>query len=248
MASSAHVFLMCPPEYFNVAYIINPWMHGNLKRIDNAVAKQQWRALYDAITDRATVRLVHSQPGSPDMVFTANAGLVKGRKFVVSRFRYPERQYEEPYFADWFMDRGYDVSLMPRDVPFEGARKVLEERLDVEIALLKLVDSRFYHLDTCFCPLESGYLLYYPPAFDEPSRREIERRIPAARRMAIGEEDALAFACNAVGIGRTVVVNRATPDFVRALGSKGFEVVQSPLTEFMKAGGSAKCLTLRLDE
>lgn len=272
MAQSRHVFLMCPPEYFNVAYIINPWMHGNLKRIDNAVAKQQWRALYDAITDRATVRLVHSQPGSPDMVFTANAGLVKGRKFVVSRFRYPERQYEEPYFADWFMDRGYDVSMMPRDCPFEGAgdalfdrgeallwmahghrsiegaREVLADRLDVEIALLHLVDSRFYHLDTCFCPLEGGYLLYYPPAFDEPSRREIERRIPAARRMAIGEEDALAFACNAVGIGRTVVVNRATPDFVRALGSKGFEVVQTPLTEFMKAGGSAKCLTLRLDE
>ncbi len=272
MAASRHVFLMCPPEYFNVAYIINPWMHGNLKRIDNAVAKQQWRALYDAITDRATVRLVASQPGSPDMVFTANAGLVKGRQFVCSRFRYPERQYEEPYFADWFMDRGYDVSLMPRDCPFEGAgdalfdrgqdllwmahghrsiegaREVLAGRLDVDIALLHLVDSRFYHLDTCFCPLDGGYLLYYPLAFDDASRREIERRVPAARRMAVGEEDALAFACNAVGIGQTVVVNRATPEFVHTLGAKGFEVVQSPLTEFMKAGGSAKCLTLRLDE
>ena len=271
MPASAHVFLMCPPEYFNVAYIINPWMHGNLKRIDNAVARQQWRALYDAITDRATVRLVNPQPGSPDMVFTANAGIVKGRTFVVSRFRYPERQYEEPYFADWFMDRGYDVSLMPRDCPFEGAgdalfdrgeallwmahghrsiegaRKVLEERLDVEIALLKLVDSRFYHLDTCFCPLEGGYVLYYPPAFDEDARAQIERRVPAAKRIAVGEEDALAFACNAVGIDSTVVVNRATPDLVRALSGKGFEVVQIPLSEFMKAGGSAKCLTLRLD-
>ena len=69
-------------------------------------------------------RLVLPQPGSPDMVFTANAGLVKAKRFVVSRFRYPERQYEEPYFTDWFMDRGYDVSLMPRDVPFEGAAVV----------------------------------------------------------------------------------------------------------------------------
>ena len=117
---SNHLFLMCPPEYFTVAYIINPWMHGNLRRIDNAVAKQQWRSLYDAVADLATVRLVLPQPGSPDMVFTANAGLVKGRRFIVSRFRYPERQYEEPYFADWFMDRGYEVSLMPRDVPFEA--------------------------------------------------------------------------------------------------------------------------------
>src|SRR6478752_6695005 len=128
MRRSKHVFLMCPPEYFNVAYIINPWMHGNLRKIDNAVAKQQWRALYDVLTDHATVRLVLPQPGSPDMVFTANAGLVKGRKFIVSRFRYPERQYEEPYFADWFMDRGYEVSLMPRDVPFEGAGDALFDR------------------------------------------------------------------------------------------------------------------------
>jgi len=271
-AEGRHVFLMCPPEYFTVAYIINPWMHGNLRLVDNAVAKQQWRALYDTLTDHAVVRLVLPQPGSPDMVFTANAGLVKGRQFVVARFRYPERQYEEPYFADWFMDRGYEVSLMPRDVPFEGAgdalfdrgepwlwmahghrsisaaREVLYERLGVDAVTLKLVDTRFYHLDTCFCPLEGGYLLYYPPAFDEASRETIEKRVPATRRIAIGEEDALAFACNAVNIDDKVVVNRATPAFVKALAAKKFEVIQTPLTEFMKAGGSAKCLTLRLDE
>jgi N-dimethylarginine dimethylaminohydrolase len=270
---------MCPPEYFTVAYIINPWMHGNLRRIDNAVARQQWRALYDTLTDHATVRLVLPQPGSPDMVFTANAGLVQGREFIVSRFRYPERQGEEPYFADWFMDRGYNVSLMPRDVPFEGAgdalfdrgdrasgsrntllwmahghrsisaaREVLHERLDVEVVTLKLVDQRFYHLDTCFCPLEGGYAMYFPPAFDDESRQQIEKRVPAAKRIAIEEEDALNFACNAVNIDSVVVVNRATPGFVKALGARGFEVMQTPLSEFMKAGGSAKCLTLRLDE
>jgi N-dimethylarginine dimethylaminohydrolase len=206
------------------------------------------------------------------MVFTANAGLVKGRRFLVSRFRYPERQYEEPYFADWFLDRGYEVSLMPRDVPFEGAgdalyergrkrlwfayghrsvlaaREVIEGRLEGEVVALKLTDQRFYHLDTCFCPLEGGHVLYYPPAFDAASRALIERLVPAARRIAVGEEDALAFACNAVAIGRTVVVNRAGTAFVDALGRRGFEVVQTPLSEFMKAGGSAKCLTLRLDE
>jgi N-dimethylarginine dimethylaminohydrolase len=272
MPASKHVFLMCPPEYFTVAYIINPWMHGNLRRIDNAVAKQQWRALYDTLTDHATVRLVLPQPGSPDMVFTANAGLVKGNRFIVSRFRYPERQYEEPYFADWFMDRGYDVSLMPRDVPFEGAgdalfdrgskvlgiahghrsisaaRDVLYERLEVDVVTLKLVDQRFYHLDTCFCPLEGGYTLYFPPAFDDESRAAIESRVPAGKRIAIGEEDALNFACNAVNIDQTVVVNKATAAFVKNLAAKGFEVVQTPLSEFMKAGGSAKCLTLRLNE
>jgi N-dimethylarginine dimethylaminohydrolase len=273
---------MCPPEFFNVAYIINPWMHGNLRRIDNAVAKQQWRALYDVLSDQAAVRLVLPQPSSPDMVFTANAGLVRGRRFVASRFRYPERQNEEPYFADWFTDRGYEVSLMPRDVPFEGAgdalfdrgpgtplpgaglkpclwmahghrsipaaRQILAERFAIEVVVLKLTDERFYHLDTCFCPLAGGALMYFPGAFDEPSRALIERRVPAERRIAIGEEDALAFACNAVNIDSTIVVNRATPRLVESLAQRGFDVVQTPLSEFMKAGGSAKCLTLRLDE
>ncbi len=267
-----HTLLMCPPEHFTVAYIINPWMHGNLRRIDHAVARQQWRALYDVVADRAEVRLVLPQPSSPDMVFTANAGLVTGRRFVLSRFRYPERQHEEPYFADWFADRGYEVSRMPRDVPFEGAgdalfdraearlwmahghrsiegaREVLRARLDAEIVVLKLVDTRFYHLDTCFCPLEDGNLLYYPAAFDAASRAAIESRVPARCRIAVDEEDALAFACNAVNIDATVVVNQASGTLVRSLGRTGFDVVQTPLSEFMKAGGSAKCLTLRLDE
>jgi N-dimethylarginine dimethylaminohydrolase len=236
------------------------------------VAKQQWRSLYDAISDHAAVRLVLPQPSSPDMVFTANAGLVRGTRFITSRFRYPERQNEEPYFADWFADRGYDVSLMPRDVPFEGAGdalfdrgtaclwmahghrsiaaapRIIAQRLGVDVVTLKLVDERFYHLDTCFCPLDGGWLMYFPNAFDEPSRALIEARVPESRRIAIGEEDALAFACNAVNIDSIVIVNRATAALVRALAQRGFEVLQTPLSEFMKAGGSAKCLTLRLDE
>ena len=218
------------------------------------------------------VRLVLPQPGSPDMVFTANAGLVTRRRFLVSRFRYPERQYEEPYFADWFLDRGYDVFHTPRDVPFEGAGDALLDRgtrrlwfahgqrsvaaarafiarhYDGELVCLRLTDERFYHLDTCFCPLDRGYLLYYPPAFDAPSRKIIEDKVPARRRIEVADEDALAFACNAVALGNRVIVNRASGALCARLARLGFEVIQTPLSEFMKAGGSAKCLTLRLDE
>jgi N-dimethylarginine dimethylaminohydrolase len=161
---------------------------------------------------------------------------------------------------------------MPRDIPFEGAGDALFDRgadrlwmahghrsviaareqitalFQVEVATLQLIDQRFYHLDTCFCPLIGGYLVYYPPAFDPPSQKQIEKLVPAEKRIAIGEEDALNFACNAVNAGKYVVVNRATRKFADALGRHGFEVVQTSMSEFMKAGGSAKCLTLRLDE
>ena len=264
-----HLFLMCPPEYFTVAYIINPWMHGNLRKIDNVVAKQQWRSLYDVLCDRATVRLVLPQPGSPDMVFTANAGLVKGRDFIVSRFRYPERQYEEPYFADWFMDRGYQVSLMPRDVPFEGAgdalfdrssevlwmahghrsisaaREVVQERLGVDVVTLKLVDQRFYHLDTCFCPLAPGVALYHPEAFDTYGRRVLHTHVPTL--IPVIESEAHRFGCNAIVVGKTVVHNSRCPQLATDLHLHGYRSIEVELDEFLKAGGSAKCLTLRLD-
>lgn len=265
-------FLMCPPEYFDVAYVINPWMHGNVRNIDNRLAKAQWRGLYDRVARHARVRLVHPEPSSPDMVFTANAGLVLGRQAVVSRFRHLERQSEEPYFAEWFVEHGYDVSTGPPDVPFEGAGDALFDRAlpvlwlahghrstmdarsfiatritalaNIEIVPLELVDARFYHLDTCFCPLDGGTLLYYPKAFSDASLASIEARVPASRRIVCDDADAEAFACNAVPIGRTVIVHAASGSFVEALAAHGFVVEQSPLSEFVKAGGAAKCLTL----
>jgi N-dimethylarginine dimethylaminohydrolase len=268
----SRTFLMCPPEYFDVSYVINPWMDGNVRNIDNRAAKAQWRALYDRVARHARVRLMHPEPSSPDMVFTANAGLVLEKNFLVSRFRHEERQSEEPYFAEWFLEHGYAVASGPPDVHFEGAGDALFDRgmpilwlahghrsmrdaqsfiashitalANIEIVSLELVDERFYHLDTCFCPLEGGTLLYYPPAFSAASLESIEGRVPAQRRIVCGDQDAQAFACNAVNIGRAVIVNAATPAFTAALAAHGFSVEESPLGEFMKAGGSAKCLTL----
>jgi lysine-ketoglutarate reductase/saccharopine dehydrogenase-like protein (TIGR00300 family) len=110
------------------------------------------------------------------------------------------------------------------------------------------MDERFYHLDTCFCPLNGGYLLYYPPAFDSYSNRLIEMRVPSEKRIAIAEADAVNFACNAVNIDSVVVMNKASDDLKGRLAAAGFEVIETPLTEFLKAGGAAKCLTLRVTE
>lgn len=124
----------------------------------------------------------------------------------------------------------------------------LAKWLDIEVVSLRLMDERFYHLDTCFCPLSGGYLLYYPPAFDSYSNRLIEMRVPPEKRIAIEEADAANFACNAVNIDSVVVMNKVSDDLKKRLTEVGFEVVETPLTEFLKAGGAAKCLTLRVTE
>jgi lysine-ketoglutarate reductase/saccharopine dehydrogenase-like protein (TIGR00300 family) len=96
--------------------------------------------------------------------------------------------------------------------------------------------------------LENGWLLYYPQAFDAWSNRAIEQRVPADKRLAVSETDAVRFACNAVNIGRRIFVNQASAELRQRLADAGFEAVETPLNEFLKAGGGAKCLTLRLTE
>lgn len=272
MTPSSIRFLMCAPHHYEVDYVINPWMEGNIHKSSRDRAAEQWQGLYEIISQHAAVDLVKPQQGWPDMVFTANAGLILGDTVVLSRFLHKERQGEEPYFKAWFEEQGCTVHELPRDLPFEGAGDALLDRegrwlwagygfrteldshpyvaewLDIEVLSLRLMDERFYHLDTCFCPLANGYLLYYPPAFDAYSNRLIEMRVPASKRIVVSEPDAVNFACNAVNIEHIVIMNQASDDLKQQLAAVGFEVLETPLTEFLKAGGAAKCLTLRVTE
>ena len=228
MASSVR-FLMCPPDQYDVDYVINPWMEGNIHKPSREGAIGQWHALRDLLSKHAEVQSIPPQQGLPDMVFTANAGLVIGKKVALSRFLHRERRGEEEHFKKWFGKSGFEVFEMPPDLPFEGAGDALMDRqgaclwagygfrseldshpllaqwLDIEVISLRLIDPRFYHLDTCFCPLEEGWLLYYPQAFDAYSNRLIEQRIPAAKRIVVSEADATYFACNAVNVGKPIV-------------------------------------------
>lgn len=265
-------FLMCPPTFFDVTYVINTWMEGHVAGVDKNLAQAQWQALHDAISTHGEVALIDPASGLPDMPFTANAGVVLGNVFVPSRFSHAERRGEESHFERWFAEAGFRVLSPPEGLAFEGAgdalldrsesrlwmghghrteracAEVLQDMLDVEVIPLKLADARFYHLDTCFCPLQGGYLMYYPGAFDEESQARIASHVPAERRLAVSEQDAAAFACNAVDVGGTVFINRSSTELEHGLRAFGYQTMALPLGEFMKSGGSAKCLTLRLDE
>lgn len=272
MLAAYQSILMCPPQHYAVDYVINPWMQDQLGRTDRALAQRQWDGLRQVLSAGAEITLVDAQPGLPDMVFTANAGMVRGNIAVVSRFRSPERQGEEPFFRGWFEQNGFSIAPWPQGVFFEGAGDALFDRardliwsgcgfrsdvaaanllgniFDCESIPIRLVDSRFYHLDTCLCPLPGGWLMYYPHAFDAASLEEIGRRVPKEKHIAVSKTDALQFACNAVDLGGRVIMNGASPELQARLRTAGFTPVLTPLSEFLKAGGTAKCLTLKLRE
>ncbi|MDD3593263.1 MAG: dimethylarginine dimethylaminohydrolase family protein [Candidatus Gastranaerophilales bacterium] len=265
----AEKILMCSPEHYGIKYEINPWMNVNIQA-DNSKAVAQWQALYKILKDDLGVdlRLVEPREDVPDMVFTANAAVMYGNKAVISRFKYPERQKEEKYFADWFEANGYEVITLPDDMAFEGAGDALyldgilyagyvprtdiashtyiSELLKIPVISMELVNKSFYHVDTCFCPLEDNYLIYYPEAFDEYANKVIEQNVPPEKRIIANKEEASYFSCNAVNIGDVVVTNLTTQRFANLLKEKGFNHIQTDLSEFMKAGGAAKCLTLKI--
>jgi N-dimethylarginine dimethylaminohydrolase len=264
--------LMSAPDYFGVDYVINTWMENQVGKADQALAARQWNNLRDALAGHVELAFIKPEPGIPDLVFTANAGFVLGGKAIVSRFRSVERQAEEPFNRAWFEGRGFALPGWPQHIAFEGAGDALLDRgqklvwcghgfrsdaaapAQVEKILgrkavpLKLVDPHFYHLDTCFCPLEGGWLIYYPPAFDRDSQERILALTPAEKRIAVADEDAAGFACNAVDLGGHVFLNHATDALQTRLRQAGFKPVVTPLSEFLKAGGGAKCLTLKLVE
>jgi N-dimethylarginine dimethylaminohydrolase len=258
---------MCRPDHYGIHYEINPWMSVAVGS-DPSRALAQWTALRDLLRGLgATVELIEPTPGLPDQVFTANAGLVFGRRVVLSRFRYRVRQGESEVFGRWFEANGFEVLNLPEGRWFEGAGDALfcgetlfagyrhrsdarshqwvGRELGVEVLPLELVDPRFYHLDTCFCPLAEGEALYYPGAFDEYGRAVLRSRIP--RLIEARGEEATAFCCNAVVVGRHVVTHIGAAHLAAELQECGYTVHALDLGEFLKSGGSAKCLTLRLE-
>ncbi len=265
--SSTRRILMCPPTYFRIDYEINPWMNRRIGS-DPGESMRQWQALHDALIDLGVmVELLDPVEGLPDLVFTANAGLVYRNLFLSSRFRYGERQGESPIFDRWFADHGFQIEHTPGDHHFEGAGDALfcgetlfagyrfrsdartlqwvGDRIGVEVLPLELVDPRYYHLDTCFCPIAPDAAIAFPGAFDEYGRSVLGDRIRTL--IEVSAEEAFSFSCNAVVVGRSVILNEGAPKLAKALERHGYHTIPLKLTEFIKAGGSAKCLTFRLD-
>jgi N-dimethylarginine dimethylaminohydrolase len=273
-------FLMCRPEHFAVSYAINPWMDpASWARDERAhfAAAREWRALHAALTKLgAHIELVPPAPGLPDLVFTANAGVVLNRQVLLARFRHPERRREEPHFEAAFRGlqaRGLidGITRLPAGLVLEGAgdcvfdaarglfwmgygprsdaaaRHVVADAFGHEVLALELADERFYHMDTALCPLSGGELLYLPGAFTPAGLAEIRSRTAPQDRIEIGAEDGSLLAANAVCIGKTVIMSAAGEHLRAQLKERGYRLVITPLHSFLRSGGSAFCLTLRLD-
>ena len=258
---------MCPPVHFGVLYEINHWMHREVA-VDRDVARQQWDGLVATLQAAgAEVELLDPALDLPDLVFTANAGIVNGSQFIPARFRHPERQSETPHDVAWFAGKGFHIDELPLGVSHEGAGDALPfggvlvsgyrirsdaashayvSRLTgAAVRSVELVDQRLYHLDLTFCPLDDRRAMVAPMAWDSYGQRVMEALVPEP--LVLEEDETLSFCANSVVVDRTVVMPSCPPRVGRQLEAWGFDVAVAPVGEFMKAGGACRCLTLALD-
>jgi N-dimethylarginine dimethylaminohydrolase len=263
-STHARTYLMCSPVYFTVEYAINPWMDPE-QPIDLDVAQRQWADLKAAYAGLGhTVLTIDPQPGLPDMVFAANGATVIGGKVLGAKFKYPERTEEAAAYLDWFRARGYQVTD-PRlvnegegDIVFAGraifagygfrsdqqAKAEIEALFGLPVISLRLVDPRFYHLDTCLVVLDENTAAYYPAAFDDAGRAALAAHF--AELIEAKDEDAEAFGLNGLSDGKNVVLPVQAKQLAERVTQAGFTVVPVDLSEFKKSGGGPKCCTLEL--
>ncbi|PYJ78198.1 MAG: amidinotransferase [Verrucomicrobia bacterium] len=219
--------LLCPPDFYGIEYEINPWM-SRARGAEAALAQKQWKDLYATLSKLdSKIDLIPPQPKLPDMVFTANAGLTIGRKFIPSNFRHKERAGEAPHFARWMEEHGYEIAWLPDDLYFEGEGDAL------------------FGGDALFC----GYKfrsdiqsVWFPAAFDEYGQRAIREHV--TELIDVLPEEAMHFSCNAVVIEREIVLPEGAPKLVATLRDRLYRCHELPMSEFIKAGGACKCLTM----
>jgi N-dimethylarginine dimethylaminohydrolase len=258
--------LMCPPDHFDVVYSINPWMEPS-RRTDRELALSQWHAIAARYRELGhAVRFIDPVPGLPDMVFAANAALVVNGRVLLSRFRHPERSAEVAHFRALLESIGFkDICQAQHINEGEGDFVYLDDATilagygfrteldahsevahwcDSEIISLRLVDPRFYHLDTALMTLGSQNIAWYPGAFDADSQAILRGRFPES--VIANHEDAVGFGLNGFCDGENVVMSDDAPHLSQALRRAGFSVHESPTSELRLAGGSVKCCTLEL--
>jgi N-dimethylarginine dimethylaminohydrolase len=274
-------FLVVDPAHYEVAYAINPWMQPGFWSADPSGLRQAARSAFTDLTTAlrnagGELEVMSGVNGAPDLVFPANAGVVLDGRAILARFRFAERQVEEPLFHAAFVNlerQGIlqDVAMLPAGAFQEGAgdfiwdatrslfwagygprstllgASAVAEHFGKDTLMLELATEHYYHLDTCFCTLPGGEILYYPPAFTEVAQKKIRAIVPADQLIEASDEDAIRFCVNAVAIDRTIIMAEAADRLRDQLTERGYNLVEVNLAPFILSGGGAYCMTLRLD-
>jgi len=265
--------LMCEPLFYEVSYRINPWM--KLGSVDKKEAGKQWEKLKNVYEKLGIkVEVIPQKEGLPDMVFSADQGIVLGNEVLLSNFRYPQRRKESYYYRQWFEKEKFIVKTMPKRIWFEGGgdslwlggrllvgvgfrtqfesikeinKFVSNKRKENPIVIpLFLTDPFLFHLDACLLILNEQSAFYYPKGFSEKSKKILKKLVP--NLIPLAKEEAYNFAANSFVINHYLICQKGSSQMRKEAEHLGFQVIELDMGEFMKAGGGIHCLTGELNK
>lgn len=263
---------MCLPEHYVIEYAINPWMDTRTP-VDAELATKQWLILRDTLAGLGhTVHLLDAVAGLPDMVYAANGAFSVDGVVYGARFRYPQRTGEASAHRSWYESRSAtdgwryviaretnegegDFAYLPGAygglvLAGHGFRTEVAAHAEAQdvfgrpVISLRLVDPRYYHLDTALASLDDANIAYFPGAFSAASQEVLRQLFPDA--VLADEVDAATFGLNLVSDGHNVVLSAEATAFADRLAAAGYNPIPIDLSELKKGGGSVKCCVAEL--
>jgi N-dimethylarginine dimethylaminohydrolase len=198
-----------------------------------------------------------------------------GWEFAVSKMSVAHRQAEREHVKAFLVEAGVpsvearhnwegqaEITALPgnRFLVSWGVRSVRESLDDVRPRLpegSRVLDVQlrepYFHGDTCLCALANRggdtVLLAFGGALVNRTLPELRTFAGSAVEvLAVDEEDALAYACNSLGVNGTVLMPTGLSTGLRGnLIRRGFAIEELELPElFGKGGGGPRCLTNEL--
>ena len=254
--------LMVSPEYFDVIYQINNHMSLENK-VDKELAYKQWSALKESYEELGLEVIV--APGDsqfPDMVFAANQLLTTPDVIFLSQMKHPERAGEVEYLKNFLalenalqLEVGFE-SMGDCIWDYEGERlfggygyrtekeayEMICQKVSYDVIELELMNSNFYHLDTCLSIINKDTALFVPSAFSNEGKHTLQQSFQ--KLIEVSEKEALKYlACNAhCPDGKHILVEQGAIELQQQCRDIGLHVISLDTSEFLKSGGSIFCL------
>jgi N-dimethylarginine dimethylaminohydrolase len=258
--------LMCRPDFFRIAYQINPYMDTHVQP-DHDLLHREYNALIAAHQAAGrTLDFIEPDPSLPDLTFTANHALIRGDRAVLANLP-PERHPEVAHTRRWLEAHGYEVIDCPYQFSGQGdalptgtgavikgrgwrsdprSDALVHDALGYDIIPVHTTSPEWYDIDLAVAVLRPGLLAVYLDALDADSQRTLRAR-PDLEIIPVPLTDARRFALNLVSDGTIITLPAGSPHFERTLRKHGFTVVPLPVTQLMLSGGGVRCTTLALD-
>lgn len=283
-------FVMNFPFTLDTSNPNNVWMQEleeEALKINKGVAYRQFLDLYQFVAGNSLAYILPATGNFQDLVYVANLGIYlphikDSNNIIMANFTSEPRQGEEKVGKPFFESMDYEVHMCPFKWEGEADLKYLydnvyiggygirsdikayewmEEKFDMKIIKLEMVDEYLYHLDCSIFPLTKEKTLVCTELYNDDELAELSQYTTV---IDIGIDDTLNGIANSVRLGNTILCASNISEMTRAdenyeaekakintlekiCFNEGLEPVFFNLSEYMKSGAMLSCMMMHLN-